>query len=71
MDAAELRDMTDDEVLAREQETAQELMNLRFQLAMGQLDNTQAVKRARHDLARVKTERRARELKALGLAGSE
>lgn len=70
MDAAELRDMTDDEVLAREQETSQELMNLRFQLAMGQLDNTQAVKRVRRVLARVKTERRARELKALGLAGS-
>ncbi|MBU1741969.1 MAG: 50S ribosomal protein L29, partial [Proteobacteria bacterium] len=40
MDPAELRDMTDDEVLAREQEADQELMNLRFQLAMGQLDNT-------------------------------
>ncbi|MBU0513249.1 MAG: 50S ribosomal protein L29 [Proteobacteria bacterium] len=71
MDPAELRDMTDDEVLAREQEADQELMNLRFQLAMGQLDNTQAAKRVRRDLARVKTERRARELRALGLLGSE
>jgi large subunit ribosomal protein L29 len=70
MDGAELRDLTDDEIMAKERDVAQELMNLRFQLATGQLENTQAVKRVRHDLARVKTERRARERRALGLAGS-
>jgi large subunit ribosomal protein L29 len=53
--AKELRDLSVDEL--REKETAlhQELFNLRFQKATGQLGNTAALGKAKKDLARVKT----------------
>lgn len=39
-----------------------ELLNLRFQLAIGQLENTAAIKDCKKDIARVKTIMRQREL---------
>ena len=41
-----------------------ELFNLRFQLATGQLENTARLKEVRKDIARLKTEIRAREIQA-------
>ena len=41
-----------------------ELINLRFQLATGQLQNTAAIRECKRDIARVKTIIRQRELKA-------
>lgn len=41
-----------------------ELFNLRFQLATGQLENTARLKEVRKDIARLKTEVRAREIEA-------
>jgi large subunit ribosomal protein L29 len=55
MKATDLRSMTVDELRKREGELAQELFNLRFQHATGQLENTQRIPGARRDLARVKT----------------
>ena len=55
MKAADLRGLTVEELKKREAELAQELFNLRFQHATGQLENTQRIPLTRRDLARVKT----------------
>ncbi len=60
--AAELRDLPDDELLARLESFKEELFNLRFQLATGQLDNPMRVKTVRHDVARILTVLRGRHL---------
>jgi large subunit ribosomal protein L29 len=55
MTAAELREMAVEELRKKEEELTQELFNLRFQHATGQLENTQRIPLTRKDLARVKT----------------
>ena len=61
MKAAELREMPDDELLARLENLKEELFNLRFQSATGQLDNPMRIKDVRHDVARVLTILRGRQ----------
>jgi large subunit ribosomal protein L29 len=61
MKAAELREMLDDELLARLENLKEELFNLRFQSATGQLDNPMRIKDVRHDVARVLTILRSRQ----------
>jgi large subunit ribosomal protein L29 len=61
MRAAELREMPDDELLARLENLKEELFNLRFQSATGQLDNPMRIKDVRHDVARVLTILRGRQ----------
>jgi len=51
----ELREMSEDELRDKESELKRTLFNLRFQLSMGQQDNTAALKETRRDIARVKT----------------
>jgi large subunit ribosomal protein L29 len=53
--ASEIRDLPDEELLARLEEQKEELFNLRFQGATGQLDNPMRVKQVRHDIARILT----------------
>jgi large subunit ribosomal protein L29 len=60
--AAELRELPDDELLVRIDSAKEELFNLRFQLATGQLDNTGRLKELRHDVARIATVLREREI---------
>lgn len=55
MSTKELREMSVEELQAKEGELRQELFNLRFQHATGQLENTQRLPQVRKDLARVKT----------------
>lgn len=55
MKAQELRDLNIEELLTKEKELGQELFNLRFQKATGQLSNTAAVGKIKKDLAKVKT----------------
>lgn len=55
MNARELRDMTDDQLLDAIEDKKQEIFNLRFQQASGQLENTNAIKYVRRDVARLKT----------------
>lgn len=55
MKAKELRDLTYDELIKKENDLAAELFNLRFRLATGQLDNPMTIKAVRKDMARVKT----------------
>lgn len=64
MKAEEIRDLGDDELRNRLAGLKEELFNLRFQLAMGQLDNPMRVREVRKDIARVKTVIRQRELQA-------
>jgi large subunit ribosomal protein L29 len=55
MKPAELRELPDEELLARLEAQKEELFNLRFQGATGQLDNPMRVKEVRHDIARILT----------------
>ncbi len=64
MKAAELRELADDELLSRLEGQKEELFNLRFQFATGQLDNPMRVKAVRHEVARITTILTARELEA-------
>jgi large subunit ribosomal protein L29 len=60
--AAELRDLPADELLVRIEAAKEELFNLRFQLATGQLDNPARMKVVRHEVARIATVLREREI---------
>lgn len=60
MKPAELRDLPDEELLTRLEGQKEELFNLRFQSATGQLDNPMRVKQVRHDIARILTILRGR-----------
>lgn len=55
MKASELREMSLEELQERARETGQELFNLRFQKATGQLGNTAMIQKTKRNLARVKT----------------
>ncbi len=62
MKAAEIRNYTDEELRKLLEEKKKQLMDLRFQHAMGQLRNTAQVSELRRDIARIKTILREREL---------
>ena len=64
MKAAEIRELSADELQEKLKEARAELFNLRFQMATSQLDNTARVKQVKKDIARIQTEMRARELSA-------
>ena len=71
--AAELRELTDDQLVDRAESAKEELFNLRFQLATGQLDNSSAIKKVRHEIARIATVIRQRDIevrKAAAPAGA-
>jgi len=53
--ARELKDMSQTELSQKEKDLTEELFNLKFQHATGQLENTQRLPLVRRDLARVKT----------------
>jgi large subunit ribosomal protein L29 len=58
----ELRDIEDNDLLERLESSKEELFNLRFQLATGQLDNPMRIKQVRHEIAQILTILREREL---------
>ena len=62
MKAKELVGLSTEELLRKESDYRQELFNLRFQLATGQLENTARIKTVRKNIARVKTVLRQAEL---------
>jgi large subunit ribosomal protein L29 len=62
--ATELRELPDEELLVRIDAAKEELFNLRFQLATGQLDNPTRLKEVRHEAARIATVLREREIEA-------
>jgi large subunit ribosomal protein L29 len=53
--ASEIRELTDDELDRKLDESRQELFNLRFQHATGALENPAALQRAKRDIARLLT----------------
>ena len=58
----ELNELTTAEMLEIEKQFKEELFNLRFQLATGQLENTARLKEVRKSIARIKTVLRQKEL---------
>ncbi|EKP94856.1 MULTISPECIES: 50S ribosomal protein L29 [Thermaerobacter] len=71
MKAKELRELSDEELNKKLRDLKEELFNLRFQAATGQLDNPMRLRQVRRDIARVQTIQRQRELAALRGTGSE
>ena len=55
MKASELRELTVEDLNKKLGELKEELFNLRFQLAINQLDNPHKIKDVKHDIARVMT----------------
>ncbi|MBM3659992.1 MAG: 50S ribosomal protein L29 [Actinobacteria bacterium] len=64
MKAKELDELNDAELEARLRTFKEELFNLRFQNATGQLDNVARIPQVRRDIARCETLLRAREIEA-------
>ena len=60
--ASELRELGNEELLAKLREAKEELFNLRFQAATGQLENHGRLKAVRKDIARIYTLMRESEL---------
>jgi large subunit ribosomal protein L29 len=67
--ASELRDLSLDEMETRLEETKEELFNLRFQNATGQLDNYRRLGILRKEIARIHTLMRERQLAESGERG--
>jgi len=63
MKASKLHEMSNDELTTQLKDLKQELFNLRFQNATGQLGNVMVIKQTKKDIARVKTILREREVK--------
>jgi large subunit ribosomal protein L29 len=66
MKAAELRDLADEELREKLRELQEELFNLRFQLATGQIENVGRIRTVRRDIARMHTVLRQRQLASHG-----
>jgi len=67
----ELRGLDDDELVTRLREAKEELFNLRFQVATGQLENHGRLRAVRRDIARVYTIMRERELGITAVESTE
>ena len=70
MKAAEIRDLESEELHVRIAELKEELFNLRFQLATGQLDNHRRMRSVRQEIARIRTILRERDYAAAAAARS-
>ena len=62
MKAKEIRDLTTSEIEEQIKSSKEELFNLRFQLATGQLKETARIRKVRKTIARLKTVAREREI---------
>ncbi|MDV3205678.1 MAG: 50S ribosomal protein L29 [Rhodococcus ruber] len=60
--ATELRELTEEELVTKLREAKEELFNLRFQMATGQLDNNRRLRVVRNEIARIYTVLRERKL---------
>ena len=65
MKAAEIRALSTEDVVKKLKELKSELFNLRFQLAINQLENPMRIKAVKKDIARAQTIIRQRELEAV------
>ena len=55
MKTEELRELSAEDLVSKEEELREQMFKLRFQQAIGQLDNPFKIREARRDIARVKT----------------
>jgi large subunit ribosomal protein L29 len=55
MKGKELRELSEDELIQKEKDMVEELFNLRFQHATGQLENIMRIPKVRKGIARIKT----------------
>jgi large subunit ribosomal protein L29 len=55
MKARELRELSDDELQSKTEELNDQLFKLKFQHALGQLENAMKLKSIKKDIARIKT----------------
>ncbi|WP_099222923.1 MULTISPECIES: 50S ribosomal protein L29 [Listeria] len=62
MKAKDIRELSTTEIMDQEKALKEELFNLRFQLATGQLENTARIREVRKAIARMKTIVKEREL---------
>ena len=69
--AKTLADLGDTDLLETLVDRKEELFNLRFQFATGQLENSARMKQVKKEIARVHTELRAREIAAADAAAEE
>ena len=58
----EIRELSNEEILSKIEESKEELFNLRFQQATGALEKPSRIRDLRHEVARMKTVLREREL---------
>ncbi len=65
MKAKEIRELTTPELNQKLVDLKEELFNLRFQMATGQLDNPMRIREVKRAYAKVKTILREREMKAI------
>ncbi|MFR9280775.1 50S ribosomal protein L29 [Levyella massiliensis] len=64
MKAKEIRNLSDQDLSQKLQDLKQELFNLRFQIASGQLENPNAIGTVKKDIARVRTIQQERAIAA-------
>ncbi len=64
MKAKEIRELSDVEIDRRIKDLKDELFNLRFQGATGQMENPLRIRQVKKNIARLKTVQRSRELAA-------
>ena len=57
---SKLREMSEEELAAKERDLLEDHFKLKFQHGVGQLENTGRLNQVRKDIARVKTARNAR-----------
>jgi len=62
MKVKEIRELTTEQIVAKIKESKEELFNLRFQQATGNLEKPSRIRELRHDVARCKIVLREREL---------
>ena len=66
MELANIRSLSDDELLHQEKTSAEQLFRLRFQVSMGQSDGVKKLRELRKEIAQIKTVSRERELGVRG-----
>ena len=69
--AKALAELSDTDLIEKMSDAKEELFNLRFQFATGQLENSARMKQVKKEIARVHTELRAREIAAADAAAEE
>ena len=63
MKAEKIRELSDEEIKSQEQDAAERIFRLRFQMATGQTEGLTKLRALKKDISRMKTIRRERQLK--------